>query len=392
MKEVTAKNTRTRFGDFWVGCDLTFPEARDSPPSRSRRCASRFRPRPNEARLAFEHLQWLSDERKCGAKYGTRSAAGVSSPPRSFCGETRTRRTTRNDRTRTFSSFDNFRKINKDGKTRKTRSRPDVRAKWLSWDQYIDLVRSLEDECARGCTTAGRGADQRRGVESAAISHLRSVVVRADRQRAKSANRDGRTLFKNPRKTPATGKTRAPRGERRLVGRGSGDRERRAHGVDRPEDIRDGGGVRVSVGDSPRAGRLQDGRIEVRPPMVISPKLYGAMEEWIRTRRAHLKPTHDFLFTSKNGGPLTDTAVRLLTSTSYRLTRSKGRTPAPHHRHDHHAPQRHGRERARTRGARHLHGTQRGDAKEGDVRSTNEGGEGGACGGFARAVNAKFAG
>ena len=62
--------------------------------------------------------------------------------------------------------------------------------------------------------------------------------------------------------------------------------------------------------------------------MVISPKLYGAMEEWIRTRRAHLKPTHDFLFTSKNGGPLTDTAVhRLLTSTSYRLT---GRRTNPH--------------------------------------------------------------
>jgi integrase len=65
-----------------------------------------------------------------------------------------------------------------------------------------------------------------------------------------------------------------------------------------------------------------------RPPMVIAPSLYGAMEEWIEHRRAHLAPRHDYLFTARNGAPLTDVGVHsLLTSTSYRLT---GRRVNPH--------------------------------------------------------------
>ena len=65
-----------------------------------------------------------------------------------------------------------------------------------------------------------------------------------------------------------------------------------------------------------------------RPPLVISPTLYGALEEWLSVRRTHLRPAHDFLFTGKNGAPLTDAGVhKLMTSTAYRLT---GKRTNPH--------------------------------------------------------------
>jgi len=67
----------------------------------------------------------------------------------------------------------------------------------------------------------------------------------------------------------------------------------------------------------------------VRPPMVIHPKFYPALEAFIETHRAALNPKHDYLFTSRFGGePLTDAGLhRIVTTTTFRHT---GKRTNPH--------------------------------------------------------------
>jgi hypothetical protein len=67
----------------------------------------------------------------------------------------------------------------------------------------------------------------------------------------------------------------------------------------------------------------------VRPPMVIHPKFYPMLEDFVENQRQYLgDPTHGMLFSTRSGAPLRDKDVhRILTSTSYRLT---GKRVNPH--------------------------------------------------------------
>ena len=188
--------------------------------------------------MAFEHLQWLWDERRCGAKYEM-VALRVLAAAKFLWGD----EDEEDDTERPYAnvrSFDNFERSTRGEAPKRGSAR-------TSANGYPGISTSTscgawKTSARRGCTTAGRGATAPwRGVCSDFSS---SVCCRAcGRQHHPWLG--WRTLCRN---RSAAEKRARREGERRLVGRGSGDRERRAHRVDRPEDLRDGE-VRVSVGD-----------------------------------------------------------------------------------------------------------------------------------------------
>ena len=258
VKEVTAKKYEDQIRGLLGWMRLTIPREHPTESLTSMRVAFPTKTKRGAA-LAFEHLQWLSDERDAAPSTRWWRFAR-SSPPRSFCGETRTRRTTRNDR-KNVPIVRQLRKINKDAGRRPRNAGPRTSAKMAILISTSTSCGAWKTSARRGCTTAGRGATAPwRGVCSDFSS---SVCCRACRTGGAPSREPeiGRTLFKrNPRKTPATGKTRAPR----EVNDDSSDEGLEIVNAERTgwiasEDIRDGGGVRVSVGDASRAGRLQDG-------------------------------------------------------------------------------------------------------------------------------------
>ena len=330
VKEVTAKKYEDQIRGLLGWMRLTIPREHPTESLTSMRVAFPTKTKRGAA-LAFEHLQWLSDERKCGAKYEMVALRAFIAAAKFLWGD----EDEEDDTERPYANVPivrQLRKINKDAgrRAQNAGSASDVRKKWLSWDQYIDLVRSLEDECAPRLHDGGARSDSAVAwsLQRFLIFGLLSCVP--DRQRTIRELEIGRTLFKEPAENAGDGKNaRAAK-----VNDDSSDEGLEIVNAERTGwiDLKTSATAEeyeyrwvIRHGpDDYKTGKDYG----VRPPMVISPKLYGAMEEWIRTRRAHLKPTHDFLFTSKNGGPLTDTAVhRLLTSTSYRLT---GRRTNPH--------------------------------------------------------------
>ena len=328
VKEVTAKKYEDQIRGLLGWMRLTIPREYPTESLTSMRVAFPTKSKRGAA-LAFEHLQWLSDARKCGAKYEMVALRAFIAAAKFLWGD----EDEEDDTERPYANVPivrQLRKINKDAgrRAQNAGSASDVRKKWLSWDQYIDLVRSLEDECAPRLHDGGARSDS-----AVAWSLQRYLIFGVlscvpDRQRTIRELEIGRTLFKEPAGEDAK-TARAAKAEDESSDEGleivnaerTGWIDLKTSATAEDYDYR---WVIRHGPDDYKTGKDYG----VRPPMVISPKLYGAMEEWIRTRRAHLKPTHDFLFTSKNGGPLTDNAVhRLLTSTSYRLT---GRRTNPH--------------------------------------------------------------
>ena len=197
----------------------------------------------------------------------------------------------------------------------------------------------------RSRAAVARGRDENRrggGVEPAAVSDLRRLVVRAgpathdpragDRAHAVQRTQGG---WWHERKRFVAGTKRALHAlvteRRRFRGNPRASfAERR--GADRWIDLRTDAteadyDYRWVIKHGPEDYKTGRNYGE-RPPMVLAPSLYGALEEWIERRRAHLAPRHANLFTARNGAPLTDVGVHsLLTSTSYRLT---GRRVNPH--------------------------------------------------------------
>ena len=116
----------------------------------------------------------------------------------------------------------------------------------------------------------------------------------------------------------------------------------------------------------------------VRPPMVIHPKFYPMLEDFVENQRqspgrsrARDAVQHAFRGAAAGQGRAPDTDQHQLPADG------QAGEPAPGPRHDHHAPAGHGRERARARGAGDLHGPLARHA-EGNLRQTDQGGEGGA--------------
>ncbi|KAL4424494.1 hypothetical protein ABPG77_006803 [Micractinium sp. CCAP 211/92] len=162
--------------------------------------------------------------------------------------------------------------------------RSDEEAKWLTWQEYLELCQELRHECAALDSTG------RRRSEAAVAWSLQKYLIFAilscvpDRQRTLRELEVGRTLVR--------------------------DREGRwviRHG---PEDYKTG----RSYGE--------------RPPLVISPNLYPELDAYIGKWRAFLGPTHGLLFTQKDGKPLTDKSLyTLFWKAAFRLT---GKRTNPH--------------------------------------------------------------
>ena len=346
IKEVTARKYEDHVRGLLGWMLFTFPEefSEGAKSVRSMRLAFPS-PAKSSAARAFEHLQWLSETRHCGPAYelvALRAFVAAAKFLHGDAGEDEAQR----DVDRPYARVPlvaQLRRLNKDAGRRASRASPvaDVRKKWLSWDQYLGLVKRLEDEVAPRWHAGGTRTDA-----AVAWSLQRFLVFGVlscvpDRQRTIRELEIGRTLFKEHKEDGGHKDSGTERSERHT----------------RSSRRRGGESVEILASQSWRGGAASkwiDLRTDAteadydyrwvikhgpedyktgrnygeRPPMVLAPSLYGALEEWIERRRAHLSPRHANLFTARNGAPLTDVGVHsLLTSTSYRLT---GRRVNPH--------------------------------------------------------------
>ena len=346
IKEVTARKYEDHVRGLLGWMLFTFPEefSEGAKSVRSMRLAFPS-PAKSSAARAFEHLQWLSETRHCGPAYelvALRAFVAAAKFLHGDAGEDEAQR----DVDRPYARVPlvaQLRRLNKDAGRRASRASPvaDVRKKWLSWDQYLGLVKRLEDEVAPRWHAGGTRTDA-----AVAWSLQRFLVFGIlscvpDRQRTIRELEIGRTLFKEHKEDGGhedSGTERSERHTRSSRRRGGesveilASQSRRGGAASKWIDLRTDAteadyDYRWVIKHGPEDYKTGRNYGE-RPPMVLAPSLYGALEEWIERRRAHLSPRHANLFTARNGAPLTDVGVHsLLTSTSYRLT---GRRVNPH--------------------------------------------------------------
>ena len=155
----------------------------------------------------------------------------------------------------------------------------DEKAKWLEWDEYLELVAELKRECA------GRDETGRARSPAAVAWSLQRYLVAAmlacvpDRQRTLRELEVGRTLVWE--------------GGRWVI----------RHG---PDDYKTG----RAYGE--------------RPPLVLAPSLYPELGAFLDHWRAHLKPSHGLVFSTTTGGPLTGQALhKMFQLAAHRLTGQK---------------------------------------------------------------------
>ena len=341
IKEVTARKYEDQIRGLLGWMLVTFPEEFPEGVASAKSMRLAFpSPAKSSASLAFEHLQWLSETRQCGPAYELVALRAFVAAAKFLYGQA--------DGDESHGADDRpyarvplvaqLRRLNKDAGRRASKASPtaDVRKKWLSWDQYLGLCKTLEHEVAPRWHAGGTRTDAAVAWSLQRYLIFGILACVPDRQRTIRELEIGRTLFKE-RKDAREEDDRAPRSGQRGHGdaRGGGSRLPRGSRDSRAErriDLRadateaeyDYRWVIKHGPDDYKTGR----NYGERPPMVLAPSLYGALEEWIEHRRAHLAPRHANLFTARNGAPLTDVGVHsLLTSTSYRLT---GRRVNPH--------------------------------------------------------------
>lgn len=345
IKEVTARKYEDHVRGLLGWMLFTFPEEfpEGAKSVRSMRLAFPS-PAKTSAARAFEHLQWLSETRHCGPAYELVALRAFVAAAKFLHGDAEEDEARDVDRPYArVPLVAQLRRLNKDAGRRASRASPvaDVRKKWLSWDQYLGLVKRLEDEVAPRWHAGGTRTDA-----AVAWSLQRFLVFGIlscvpDRQRTIRELEIGRTLFKE-HKEDTVDSGHEDSGTERSERRGGDSVEilaspsKSSHDygaasnqwidlrTDATEADYDYRWVIKHGPEDYKTGR----NYGERPPMVLAPSLYGALEEWIERRRAHLAPRHANLFTARNGAPLTDVGVHsLLTSTSYRLT---GRRVNPH--------------------------------------------------------------
>ena len=265
------------------------------------------------AQLAFEHIQWLVNERKCSANYELVALRAFIAAAKFVHGGDEDDVGSGDGLDKPYAKLglvQQLRKISKETGRRAERESPvaDARVKWLDWSQYLGVVDALREECA-ALDKDGR----RRSPSAVAWSVQRYLIFGIlscvpDRQRTVRELEIGRTLFQE--RVVKGGATLAGEGESPSSASGKAGEYRWVirHGPDDYKTGRDYG---------------------VRPPMVIHPKFYPALEDFVANHRHHLcEPAHGLLFSTRSGAPLRDKDVhRILTSTSYRLT---GKRVNPH--------------------------------------------------------------
>lgn len=344
IKEVTARKYEDHVRGLLGWMLFTFPEEfpEGAKSVRSMRLAFPS-PAKTSAARAFEHLQWLSETRHCGPAYELVALRAFVAAAKFLHGDAEEDEARDVDRPYArVPLVAQLRRLNKDAGRRASRASPvaDVRKKWLSWDQYLGLVKRLEDEVAPRWHAGGTRTDA-----AVAWSLQRFLVFGIlscvpDRQRTIRELEIGRTLFKEHKEDGGGHEdSGTERSERRggdsveiLASPWKSSRDPRGAASNQWIDLRTDAteadyDYRWVIKHGPEDYKTGRNYGE-RPPMVLAPSLYGALEEWIERRRAHLAPRHANLFTARNGAPLTDVGVHsLLTSTSYRLT---GRRVNPH--------------------------------------------------------------
>ena len=337
IKEVTAKKYEDQIRGLLGWMRLAYPEdfSDGKSPVTSMKVAFPNASRAS-ARHAFEHLQWLSETRKCGPAYELVALRSFIAAAKFLHGDEDSE-TDSDAETRPYANVplvSQLRKLNKDTGRRASKARPtsDVKKKWLSWDAYARVVRLLEDEVAPRWSSGGVRSE--RAVAWSLQRYLIFGILSCvpDRQRTIRELEIDRTLFKERVREDDAGDA------------GDGDPAVSKNGADDPVADDAAAAAPATAALDPRASRAAypyrwvikhgpedyktGGNYGERPPMVISPTYYSALEEWITRRRSQLRPSHNFLFTARNGNPLTDVGVhRVMTSTSYRLT---GQRVNPH--------------------------------------------------------------
>ena len=167
-----------------------------------------------------------------------------------------------------------------------TPSAIDESVKWLSWEEFLNCVQKLKQECATRDSTGKKRPDT-----AIAHSYLRYLVFAIlshfpDRQRTIRELEVGRTLIKRDDKwfieqtadDFKTGKIYCKNGKKRVV--------------ELPQEI------------------------------------YPELEEWLGKWRAFLKPKHNYVFSQKNGEPFNSSNLAsLFAYTAYRIT---GKATTPH--------------------------------------------------------------
>lgn len=328
IKEVTARKYEDQIRGLLGWMRSEFPEEFPTERLTSMRVAFPSL-KKSAARFSFEHLQWLSEHRKCSAAYELVALRSFIAAAKFLHGSDDFESENNERPYANVPLVRQLRALNKDTGRRASKASPtaDIKKKWLEWGTYLQVVKMLEDEVAPRWVDGGWRSETSIAwsVQRYLIFGILSCVP--DRQRTIRELEVGKTLFKE------------------FLDGDDGTEKDDRYAEEQLEQDTD----LLTQESTSKAINLNTDRLNYpyrwvikhgvddyktgknygeRPPMVISPGLYGALEEWLEVRRAHLSPTHNFLFTSKNGQPLTDVGVHgLLTSTSYRLT---GKRVNPH--------------------------------------------------------------
>ena len=387
IKEVTARKYETTYAGL-LGWMLTLPEEFPQGAKSVRSMRLAFPPAKSSAARAFEHPQWLDAPLRPRAR-ARRARAFVAAAKflHGDAGEDEARDADRRTRaclsSRSCGAEQGCGSARVPSPLRRTCARSGCRgtSTWGSSSGWKTKSR-------RGGT---RGDENRRGggVEPAAVSRLRRLVVRAgpathdpragDRAHAVQRTQGG---WWHREKRFVAGTKRALHAlvteRRRFRGnpRASFAERRGAIDLDRPAHGRDGGGLRLPLGHQARPRGLQNRpklrRAAADGPRALAVRRLGGVDR-AQTRApgaATRQPVH-----RANGAPLTDVGVHSLpTSTSYRLT---GRRVNPHLVRDMIITHLRARTRPSGSSRRHPHGAPRSPCRRGR-RPKEQGGEGGA--------------
>ena len=314
VREVTAKKYEDQLRGLLGWMRLEFPDEYPSEKLTSLTVAFPSS-KKKAAKLAFEHLQWLSETRKCSAAYELVALrAFIAAAKFTHGGEDFDEE--ESDADRPYANVPlvrQLRALNKDTGRRASKASPtsEIKKKWLNWAEYLSVVKTLEHEVAPRFSGGGLRSDA-----SVAWSLQRYLIFGIlacvpDRQRTIRELEVGKTLFKEYIGSGAIGEDPVNQDPRSNLeddlwtGGREGAEARTTSALEEMEGTPQSSSRRIDMRTShteyPYRWVIKHGVDDYktgknygeRPPMVIAPQLYGALEEWLGIRRAHLAPKHN---------------------------------------------------------------------------------------------------
>ncbi|KAL6061376.1 Integrase-like, catalytic core [Balamuthia mandrillaris] len=249
---------------------------------------------PNSSResvsLSFDYLQWLADERQCTATTEAKVLHSLIAVAKFlFWKESKADPSEGDKPYQDLLVIRELRKLHKEisARTKNAPKATEEKLKWLEWPEYLGAVEWLRRECAE-YIAAGKPRSPTAIAHSYQLYLMFSILACVpDRQRTLRELQVGKTVVKEE----FAGKVRW------LI----------KHG---PKDYKTG----KVYGE--------------RPPLIIAEHIYPYLETYLSKWRHHLQPQHDFVFTQKNGKPVSAHWVYCtFSSAAFRLT---GKKTNPH--------------------------------------------------------------